>query len=186
MNLILSFTFADVCWIIAVLLIVSLVVMNIFRKNEIKTYKEEINFSDGDLTINEQYLDIREVIFYEYLQRSVPSNCVCFPRVGVDNIVKPKGSKNFYKSILSKYVDFVVFNKSTMTPILYVDLYDDSIDEQIIKEQDKNIENALIAVKLPKLSVKIDKNNIYDIDKLKYDIASKIDPVNLALLKNSN
>ena len=178
---------AEAGWIVAVVIILGIVIYILAKKADVVIFQREqdVQFGDGDLTLADQYMDIREVIFYEYLQRSLPQNCVAFPRVAVDNIVKPKGSKNSYNSIQNKYVDYVVFNKQTMQPLLYVDLYDDSINEQIIKEQDKNIDNALKSVKLPKISVKVDENNKYDIEKLKYEIANALDPVNLALLKKS-
>ncbi len=186
MSLLLSFM-AEAGWIVAILVILIVVIASLVKKAEDKREQDgpEITFSDGDLSIKERYMDIREVIFYEYLQRALPDGCVAFPRVGVDNVVQPKGSKNFYNAIMSKYVDYVVFIKKTMKPILYVDLYEDSLSEQILKEEDKNVENALKAIKLPKLTVKVDPNNEYDVELMRYDIADAIDPVNLALLKKS-
>lgn len=184
MNLILSL-FADAGWIVAILTIVAVVIFSIVKKTEDKREEDgpEISFSDGELSVKEKYMDIREVVFYEYLQRALPEGCVAFPRVGVDTIVQPKGSKNFYNAIMSKYVDYVVFIKKNMKPVLYVDLYDDSLSEQILKEEDKNVENALKVVKLPKLAIKVSPDNQYDVEMMRYDIADAIDPVNLALLK---
>lgn len=186
MKFLLSF-WAEAGWVVAIAIVLGIIIYFIVKKADVVIFQREqdIEFTDGDLTLIDRYMDYREVIFYEYLQRALPQNCVAFPRVGVDAIVKPKGSKNSYNSILSKYVDFVVFNKHTMQPILYVDLFDDSINEQIIKEADKNVENALKCVKLPKLSIKITEDDKYDIEKLKYDILNEIDPVNLALLRKS-
>lgn len=186
MKVLLNF-FNDAGWIVAILTILVVIIAHFAKKADFVIFQREpdVKFSDGDLTIADQYMDVREVIFYEYLQRALPHNCVAFPKVGVDSILKPKGSKNSYNSILSKYVDYIVFNKQTMKPVLYVDLYDDSLNEQILKEEDKNVENALKAVKLPKISVKVTEDNKYDIESLKYEIANALDPVNLALLKKS-
>ena len=186
MSVLLNF-FSDAGWFVAILTILVVVIIHFVKKADVVIFEREkdIKFSEGDLTLIDSYMDLREVIFYEYLLRSIPSTCVAFPKVGVDVIVKPKGSKNSYNSILNRYVDYVVFNKTTMQPVLYVDLYDDSINEQIIKEEDKNVENALKAVKLPKISIKVSENDKYDVDSLKYEIANAIDPVNLALLKKS-
>ena len=186
MGVLLSFI-AEAGWIVAVAIVLGIVIYILVKKTDVVIFQREkdIEFGDGDLSLIDNYMDYREVIFYEYLQRALPQNCVAFPKVGVDAIVRPKGSKNSYNSIMSKYVDYVVFNKQTMQPMLYVDLYDDSINEQIIKEEDKNVENALKAVKLPKISIKITENNKYDIEKLRYEIVNVLDPVNLALLKKS-
>ena len=186
MSLLLSWI-SEAGWIVAIAIIFILVIALLVKKAEDK--REEVGpdflFSDGDLNIHNQYMDYREVVFYEYLQRALPDGCVAFPKVGVDNIVQPKGSKNFYNAIMSKYVDYVVFMKKNMKPILYIDLYEDSLSEQILKEEDKNVEGALKAVKLPKLAVKVSSDNFYDVETLKYDIADMIDPVNLALLKKN-
>ncbi len=186
MSLLLSFI-NDAGWIVSVLIILILVIVHFAKKADVVIFQREtdIKFSEGDLSITDQYMDFREVVFYEYLQRALPSNCVALPKVGVDSILKPKGSKNSYNSILSKYVDYVIFNKQTMKPVLYIDLYDDSLNEQILKEEDKNVENALKSVKLPKISIKVTDDNKYDIETLRYEIANALDPVNLALLKKS-
>lgn len=186
MSLLLN-AFAEAGWVVAILIILVIIIVTFVKKAEDKREESgpNISLSDGDLNLHKQYMDYREVIFYEYLQRALPDGCVAFPRVGVDNIVEPKGSKNFYNAIMSKYVDYVVFMKKTMKPILYIDLYEDSLSEQILKEEDKNVEGALKAVKLPKLSIKVNADNFYDVETLKYDIAEIIDPVNLALLKKS-
>lgn len=186
MKFLLSFI-SDAGWIVAILIVLGLVIYHFAKKTDVVIFQREndIKFSDGDLTINENYMDYREVVFYEHLLRALPNNCVAFPKVGVDVIVKPKGSKSSYNSISSKYVDYVVFNKQTMTPLLYIDLYDESINEQILKEEDKNVENALKSVKLPKISVKVSDDDKYDIESLKLEIVNVIDPVNLALLKKS-
>lgn len=186
MNLLLSVV-AEAGWIVAILIILIIIIVTLIKKAEDKREQDgpKIEFSDGDLNLHAQYMDYREVVFYEYLLRSLPEGCVAFPKVGVNTIVEPKGSKNFYNAIMSKYVDYVVFMKKNMKPLLYIDLYEDSLSEQIIKEEDKNVVNALKAVKLPKLAIKVQPNNVYDVETLKYDIAEIIDPVNLALLKKN-
>ena len=112
MNALLDIT-GEIGWAVAIFELLIVIIVLIARKTDTKlSLKEpEVKFSDGDLSLHEQYMDLREVIFYEYLQRSIPSNCVALPRVGVDTLVQPRGSKNFYNAIMSKYVDYVVFIK---------------------------------------------------------------------------
>lgn len=99
--------------------------------------------------IQKRYLKPNEVIFLKNLDRVLPAEFVAYPKVGVDNLVKPKSDKILYNTILSQYIDVCVFLKSTMEPVLAIDLYENSPVEQQMKQLHPNVIKAMQAVKIP-------------------------------------
>lgn len=68
--------------------------------------------------------------FYEVLQKIAGDNMQVFAKVRLADLVwLPKGTQNLQghlNRVLSKYVDFVLCNRETLSPVLVVDLDDSS------------------------------------------------------------
>lgn len=138
--------------------------------------KEETKLQNVAMLPKEKYMYRKEVEFYYFLQSILRADKLVFPKVGLENIFIPDGNKVAYNNISSKYVDFVIFEESTMTPILIVDVYDNSFNDEILDEQDPLTKKILEKIKIPMISILIKGN--YDKEKIKEEIYKIIYPKN--------
>lgn len=131
--------------------------------------------------LKKRYMKENEVSFLKNLYKILPSDFIAFPRVGVDNLVQPKNDKVLYNSILSQYVDVCVFLKSTMEPILAIDLYEASPVEQQMKQLHPNVIKALKTVNIPILSYQLSEE--YNLIELRARVIDAMPSKMVAMLK---
>jgi very-short-patch-repair endonuclease len=93
------------------------------------------------------FITVVERDFFDLLQRLLPTEYICYPQIVLSAIVSVKTSKdNFWKyqnSINRKIIDFVIFKKSNLEPVLAIE-YDDSshnLEKRI--ERDNKVDNVL-------------------------------------------
>jgi H+/gluconate symporter-like permease len=149
-------TLDDLWTVILVLALIGIIILAYYLVKKFnKKYDESLDKDPFDekvnqLALKDKYMNKESVEYLDFLNKVLPKDYVAFPMVGVDNLVKPVGNKNQYNAVLSKYVDFCIFIKSTMTPILVVDLFDMSmVNNTILSQQDRAVSNALKSVNLP-------------------------------------
>jgi hypothetical protein len=91
--------------------------------------------------------------FFAALEQSVPKHCYILSQVRLANLVQVKpGTPEFWKhfgKIAMKCVDFVLVDRTTMQPVLVVELDDKSYDKVDRKERDKFVNDVLAAASLP-------------------------------------
>ncbi len=140
---------------------------------------------DEPKTINVElkkcYMQPNEVEFLKNLYKVLPAEFIAFPRVGVDNLVQPKNDKVLYNTILSQYVDVCVFLKSTMQPVLAIDLYEASPVAQQLKQLHPNVAKALKAVNIPMLSYQLSEE--YSLVELRTKVIDAMPGKMIAMLK---
>lgn len=161
--------------VIAVAVVIAIVgAIFIFKKN--KKDKNSSMEIDGPINVAvvDKFMYRKEVEFYYFLCSILPKDKIAFPKVGVDNILFPTVNKIAYNSLMSKYVDFVVFDEKSMKPLLVIDVYDDSYNDEILDEQEPFVKKVLKEVELPIISVKIRGN--YDTEEVKNKILGIINP----------
>lgn len=125
-----------------ILLIIGFVV---FIKTRPQEFVKEDVFADGSklLKIRGEFLDKNELYYFDFIQRHIlNTNFIIVPKVGLDILLTSFGNKKQYDAITSKYVDFVIFNRGTMLPIVAVDLYDKS-KSTMRASLDSDVSNAL-------------------------------------------
>lgn len=161
--------------VILVALIIGIVIIVVCRKklgsvsNDTQKSKIPEKFN---LKLNKSYMNIKELKFLEILNRVLPTECIAFPKVGVDTIISPDGDKVAYNLIVGQNVDICVFLIKTMEPILVVELYENDTIKQGLKVQNVNVIKALNTVKLPILKY-VMKDEI-DKDELKEKVLKSI------------
>ncbi len=159
------------------------------KKKVDNNYKKEIDFSKIDgksqLVKHIPYLWPKEVEFFDMYCKLLPKEFLMVPKVGVDKIVKPHGSLLMYNAIKTKYVDFCIFKRSDMEPVLVIDCFYPSITDSTMKIMDKAVVKALEAVNIPVLQYEI-LDIPYDKDAVIQRFYDALDPVSLAQLKKSN
>lgn len=148
--------------IIVVAIAVAIVIVVSLRKkyNVSNVYAGQSAPKDFNLQLKKPYMELAELKFLEILNRVLPSECIAFPKVAVNNLVEPKGDKLGYNAISGNSVDICIFLIKTMEPILVIDLADDNTLSKGLKVLEPNVIKALNAVKIPVL---------------KYTITDKID-----------
>lgn len=110
--------------------------------SKIKTKKEEKHkeLVGGDtIRVVEKYMFRREVKVLIALNQILPRQFISLPKVAVANLIEPVGSKQLYNSIKEFFVDFVVFEEATMKPLLVVDVYDNSFDDELLKNHNPEL-----------------------------------------------
>ncbi len=179
---------------IGIVIIVAFVALGIIvgiktKKSLDNNYKKEINFDKLDgksqLIKHVPYLWPKEVEFYDMYRKLLPADYLMVPKVGVDKIVKPHGSLVMYNAIKTKYVDFCIFKRSTMEPVVVVDCFYPSITDSTMKVLDPAVTAALKAVDIPVLQYEI-LDVPYDTTKVISRFYDALDPVALAQLRKDN
>lgn len=132
--------------------------------------------------LKKPYMEADEVAFLKNLYKVLPAEFVAFPHVGVDNLVKPKNDKILYNTILSQYIDVAVFLRTTMEPVLAIDLYSPSPVAQALKQMHPNVKKALQTVGIAMLEYQIAEE--YDLMELKTKVIDALPAKMLALLKD--
>lgn len=164
--------------LVPIVILIAVGVYFIMFKKERSEKKAKANLdkdlSHIEMAVKEKYMYRKEIEFYYFLQSILKSDKVVFPKVGLDQILIPTGNKIAYNNISSKYVDFVIFDEKTMRPILILDVYDNSFNDEILDEQDPIVKKILDQVDIPLISVLI--KGQYDKEKIRKDIYKIIYP----------
>lgn len=143
-----------VYWILLVLFIIGLGVLVYFiNKNN---NKEKDPFSDGTNALAKQkFLIKEEVYFQDFLSSHLPKDLIVFPRVTLGSILMPIGNKTQYNAVSDKVVDYCIFLKEGMMPVLVIDLVYNGYSERLIPPLDKSVLDALKIVRLPVMEVEV-------------------------------
>ncbi len=132
--------------------------------------------------IKKCYLKPEEVSFLKSLTKVLPAEFVAYPKVGVDNLVQPKNDKVLYNTILSQYIDVCVFLRTTMEPILAIDLFSASPVEQQMKKLHPNVIKAMQTVKIPLIQYQVSEE--YNLIELRTKVIEAMPSKMVAMLKD--
>lgn len=135
-----------------------------------------------NVEIRKPYMKPNEIVFLKNLDKVLPAEFVAYPKVGVDNIISPKNDKILYNTILRQYVDVCVFLRTTMEPVLAIDLYENSPVEQQLKQFHPNVVTALKTVKLPIVQFLLAEE--YNLIELRTKIIDAMPSKMIAMLKD--
>ena len=133
------------------------------------------------VTIKKNYCTEEEMKFLEALHKALPRDCISFPNVGITKLIEPTNNKLDYNYSSDKYVDVCVFLRKNMTPILAIDLYEQSPAAQQLKQFDNGIKEILTAVKIPILHKQIEEH--YSIEDLRIELLQAMNGTTVAYLK---
>lgn len=165
-------------YVVAALLIVILIVLlyNFFFKKK-ETEKEEYKVKDTDkntLEIKEKFMYQVELKILSVLNEIDPANYIALPKISLGNLLQPKGSKVVYNSLATKTLDYVIFDRAKMVPVLIVDIYDNSFNDEALAEQDPNINQILKDLSLPLISILV--RGSFNTDEFKATIVNALKP----------
>lgn len=110
-----------------------------------------------------------ELKFYRALKSCVQDDWAIFAMVRIADLIRvEKGAKNmrsWLNRILSKHIDFVLCDPSTLTPVLAIELDDASHNRPERQERDRFVNEAFKSAGLPLL--RIDVQTTYEIKNLR-------------------
>ena len=132
--------------------------------------------------LKKRYLKPEEVSFLKSLSKVLPAEFVAYPKVGVDNLVQPKNDKVLYNTILSQYIDVCVFLRTTMEPVLAIDLFSPSPVEQQMKKLHPNVIKAMQTVKIPLIQFQVAEE--YNLIELRTKVIDAMPSKIVAMLKD--
>ena len=170
--------------IIILLAIAGAIFIYIKVRKIVNKEKEVVVVDDGttDVVLNPKYCTEDEMRFLEALHKALPRDCIGFPKVGLDNIIDPKGNVNGYNKLLAKYADVCVFLRESMKPILIIDLYSKGALAQKISKLDENVLKMLKIIKIPVIQIEL--QDTYIVEKLKADILNAMNSDVIAGMKD--
>ncbi len=169
--------------ILAIFIAAAIVVYFLIKKHE-KTRNlrnKKAKFDDKPrLKLNLPFLSPSEVKFLAVFQNSLPSEYVAFPKVVMNQIVKPNGSLVVYNEVSNNMLDVVVFLKTKMQPVLVVDLIDPTKGDRVEEKLSEWTIKSLKSVKIPVMNVVLDHD--FERVELLNSFLEHLDPVELAKL----
>jgi len=116
---------------------------------KIKTKKENKIEKIDTVKLVDKYMYRREVKVLVALNQVLPRTYISLPKVCVGNLIEPEGLKVAYNKFKDYFVDFVVFEESTMKPLLVVDVYDNSFEDELLKEKYPKLIELFKSIELP-------------------------------------
>ena len=154
-------------WILLLFIVIAIAI-RFFPKEKKNFYRKK-----------EYLLNVPERKFFEALQKLLPSEYICFPQMVLNNIIAVKreeDKKDYWthkNKINKKTIDFVVFTKQNLQPVLAIEYDDWSHTRSDRRARDEFVNNAIKSSGLDIVHIKHDKN--IDLEKIiKTEVISKI------------
>jgi len=143
-------------WI--VLIVLGLLVLQFVRGSRNKRTSSEKS-EDLPYVLKRYLMSKAERSFFGMLEQVADSSrYYIFPQVSLNNLVtveKGTGSyQAFHNKVDRKSVDFVLFDRSTISPVLAIELDDSSHDREDRQERDAFVDRVLAKAGLPLLHVR--------------------------------
>ena len=170
------------------LLVIAIVCFVVIKKKSItveKNPEDDLEAVDvrKSMSLNIPFLTKTEVKFLTEFQRVLPSEYIVYPKVPMSMIIIPNNNMQFYNVVKDRIVDFVVFLKTNMQPIMVLDITDSTGELKTIESDEKMIFSALENVNLPIVVYEIKQD--YDPIALLEKFLDALDPYEIAQLKKS-
>jgi hypothetical protein len=134
------------------------------------------------ISLRKSFCTEEEMKFLEALHRSLPSEFISFPHVGVTQLIEPKNNMNDYRTVIDKYVDVCIFLRKEMKPVLVIDLFSQSPVAHQLKKFDDNVSSVLKVAKIPVLHKQV--QNSYNLEELLKEVLNKMDASVVTYLKD--
>lgn len=120
---------------------------NHFNKDDLKKIntntqnKTEAKAESKKYRLKKHLMTKNELYFYEILTKNFNSSFIIQPQVALSSIIeKNKTFEKEYQNELYRIVDFVIFDKRNFSPLLIVEINDETHYIQKRQERDKKIE----------------------------------------------
>ncbi len=145
-----------VYYILAILFLILVGVVAYYIRKKGDTDREKDPFMNGvNGLAKRKFLVQEEVYFQEFMASHLSKDLMIFPQIPLSNIIMPVGNKTQYNAVSDRCVDFCIFLKEGMMPVLVIDLVYNGYSERLIPPMDKTVIEALKLVRIPILTVNV-------------------------------
>lgn len=146
------------------------------KQKKPKKRKQETTVKNVHLTLQETFMIRKELLFWKYLNYILPKKFIAIPKISLNTLVVPDGDKTIFNLISDKFLDFVVFLEQTMHPVLVIDIYDKSFNDEKLDEQDPFLVEVLSKLNLKVIHILVSNN--FDREKTKSEIFEALNILN--------
>ncbi len=127
--------------------------ISIFLQQEEKT----LPFKKKDFLLN-----IPERQFFEGLQQIIPAEYIVFPQIVLSNVIQVTSTKKdfwaYHNKINRKTIDFVIFEKQYLKPIIAIEYDGKTHNRSDRQERDDFVDKVLNSTGIKSLHIKHQKN----------------------------
>ena len=175
--------------IVGSFLLLGIIVFIIIKKVNDPTSKRNAKIKTSEIDVTKSmglkipFLNNAENNFLYNFQRVLPDEYVVFPKVAFGAIATSGNNRPFYDAIANKTLDFVVFLRRNMQPVVVLDINDRTGLQASIEDDEKLLHQALANIRLPIVSYEIRQD--YDLPALLGRFLDALDPLAIADLKKN-
>lgn len=166
--------------ILAIILFIVISKGNINKERKIKS--REID-TQKSMQLKIPFLNNMENNFLYNFQKVLPDEYVVYPKVSIKQVVLPYNNKTLFEYIHNRTLDFVVFLRKNMQPVVVIDIHDRTGVQKSIADDDKYLGEALRNVNLPIVDFEVRQD--YEPAELLRKFLDALDPVAIANLKKN-
>ncbi len=123
------------------------------KEKKVKQKKQETTIKNVHLTVQDTFMVRKELLFWKYLNSILPRRFVAVPKVALNTLVVPDGDKTIFNLVADKSLDFVIFSEQNMHPVLVIDIFDKSFNDENLEEQDPFLVEILSKLNLKVLHI---------------------------------
>lgn len=168
----------DILWYVLIGLTLCVIVFAItktaLQKHDKQKSQQPVVFDKNTLCIKDKYMYQIELKILSVLNTVKPSAYVVLPKVPLRALLLPDKNKNTYNNLPDVLLDFVVFERQTMRPLLVIDVYDNSYHDEALEEQNPSLTKLLQSLSLPVFGVLVRPN--MDFDAFKTTVLQQLEP----------
>lgn len=166
--------------ILAVIIFVIITKKNTVNEKRVKT--KEID-TQKSMQLKVPFLNSMENNFLYNFQKILPDEYVVYPKVSIKQVILPYNNKTFFDYIHNRTLDYVVFLRKNMQPVVVIDIHDRTGVQKSIADDDKYLGEALRNVKLPVVDYEVRQD--YEPAELLRKFLDALDPVAIANLQKN-
>ncbi len=154
---------------LALYLLAFFVVVNIikfiFQKKQSIPYASFVKRND--------FLSIAERNFFSVLFKAMGEQYYIFTQVGLSRLIRDENNKQAnFNRIRAKSIDFVLCDKTNVSPVLAIELNDSSHGYDSRRERDEFLAEVLQQAGLPFLQIRV--QGAYNLEELRMEIGKKL------------
>lgn len=147
--------------ILLIIIVIILGILFYFLKDKISIFlqpeEKVLPFKRKDFLLN-----IPERQFFEGLQQIIPAECIVFPQIVLSNIIQVTSSRKefwtYQNKINRKTIDFVIFEKQYLKPIIAIEYDGKTHNRSDRQERDDFVNKALESAGIKSLHIRHQKN----------------------------
>lgn len=145
------------------------------KKEKKAKEKKQLIYNADAVEVVSSYMSRREVASLFALNKVLPKEYITLPKVGVANLLQATGNRNLYDTVKYYFIDFVVFEEKTMKPLLVIDIFDNSFEDELLKQRHPDLYELLAKLNLPVIEYAVKGEiNLADLQTKLFDVLGKL------------